>query len=173
MCGECRSEFSLSSILSAIEKEGDGVKGKQRSKKRKAQDGSSNGSSSSSSKRSKPPKDEPASPEMSPPLSPPGRLAEKRLSRYRSTPSKALLERMEMAKEHRMFLLFRSPLPRVQPRPSSSSASAEQEPIVTEYYVVGPTGTVYSIKLTNLPTCNCPDNTKVLLPSISLSRTLL
>jgi hypothetical protein len=79
----------------------------------------------------------------------------------------ALLERMEMAQELRMFLLFRSPLPRIPDAataaflPSTGPGEGEStDHVLTEYYVVGPTGTVYSIKLTNLPSCNCPDNTK-------------
>jgi len=67
-----------------------------------------------------------------------------------------------------MFLLFRSPLPRIPdaataaflPSAGGPGEGESADHVLTEYYVVGPTGTVYSIKLTNLPSCNCPDNTK-------------
>lgn len=186
-------EFSLSSILSAIEEEGEGGgngssangSGGRQLRKRKVSgeawslpvqslvgDASS---PSSSSKKAKAAASSSSSATSSPALgssaplppgSPPTR-SEKRLSRYRSAPSKALLERMEMAQELRMFLLFRSPLPRIPDAataaflPSTGPGEGEStDHVLTEYYVVGPTGTVYSIKLTNLPSCNCPDNTK-------------
>ncbi|KAL6079643.1 PH domain-containing protein [Balamuthia mandrillaris] len=74
---------------------------------------------------------------------------EKRLSRYRSSPSKALLERMDQALTEKMYLIA---------RPSLEEEVAEA--YCRHYEVLGPTGSLYSIKITNLPSCNCPDSAK-------------
>lgn len=73
--------------------------------------------------------------------------SEKRLSRYRSSPSKALLERMEAAIASRMHVLRREP-----PHPDNE--------LTRRYTILGTTGSVYTIAISNLPSCNCPDSAK-------------
>lgn len=63
---------------------------------------------------------------------------EKRLSRYRSAPSKALLERIELARHQRHCL--------VQHVTESS---------LDHTYHVLAQGTVYTVKIGHIPTCNC------------------
>jgi hypothetical protein len=73
--------------------------------------------------------------------------SEKRLSRYRSSPSKALLERMEAAIASRMHVLRRFPIhPEIE--------------LSRKYTILGTTGSVYTISISNLPSCNCPDSAK-------------
>eukprot|EP00026_Physarum_polycephalum_P002749 Phypoly_transcript_02757.p1 GENE.Phypoly_transcript_02757~~Phypoly_transcript_02757.p1 ORF type:complete len:821 (+),score=224.52 Phypoly_transcript_02757:184-2646(+) len=73
--------------------------------------------------------------------------SEKRLSRYRSSPSKALLERMEAAISARMHVLRRFP------------GDPEME-LARKFTILGTTGSVYTITISNLPSCNCPDSAK-------------
>jgi len=72
---------------------------------------------------------------------------EKRLSRYRSAPSKALMERMEVALTSRMYLIHRYPI-------------LETDALTRRYTVLGTTGSTYTICISNLPSCNCPDSAK-------------
>lgn len=64
--------------------------------------------------------------------------AEKRLSRYRSAPSKALLERIELARQQRHCLVHH----------------VTDSALDHTYHVLAQ-GTVYTVKIGHIPTCNC------------------
>jgi hypothetical protein len=64
--------------------------------------------------------------------------AEKRLSRYRSAPSKALLERIDLARQQRHCLV-----------------QHVIESALDHCYQVLAQGTVYTVKIAHIPTCNC------------------
>ncbi len=63
---------------------------------------------------------------------------EKRLSRYRSAPSKALLERIDLARQQRHCLV-----------------QHVTESALDHTYHVLAQGTVYTVKIGQIPTCNC------------------
>ncbi len=63
---------------------------------------------------------------------------EKRLSRYRSAPSKALLERIDLARQQRHCLVHHV-----------------TESALDHTYHVLAQGTVYTVKIGHIPTCNC------------------
>ncbi|ORX97519.1 hypothetical protein K493DRAFT_314040 [Basidiobolus meristosporus CBS 931.73] len=66
---------------------------------------------------------------------------EKRKKRFRSSCPEKIQQRIERAKNQRMFLLSREVI-----------AHAQQK-----FAVLGSTGNVYSVDLGHIPNCNCPD----------------
>ncbi|UJR16715.1 hypothetical protein I4U23_003615, partial [Adineta vaga] len=68
---------------------------------------------------------------------------EKRLRGYRSTPTNAIRHRIQRAVNERLYLLATSSIP--------------EEPTRREYRVFGQTGNVYTVIITHLLSCTCPD----------------
>jgi hypothetical protein len=72
---------------------------------------------------------------------------EKRLARYVARPNTAVSERIERAFQHRLYLIDKKPVVGDDPdRPSGC-----------EFFVLGATGNVYSVRLDLRPSCTCPD----------------
>ncbi|XP_024387869.1 uncharacterized protein [Physcomitrium patens] len=71
---------------------------------------------------------------------------EKRLSRFVRKPSMAVKERIQRAYNHRLYLIDKKMMD-------------SEESLLTgcEFFVLGATGNVYSVKLEKLPSCTCPD----------------
>eukprot|EP00252_Welwitschia_mirabilis_P020894 TRINITY_DN521_c0_g2_i1.p1 TRINITY_DN521_c0_g2~~TRINITY_DN521_c0_g2_i1.p1 ORF type:complete len:307 (+),score=17.19 TRINITY_DN521_c0_g2_i1:252-1172(+) len=67
--------------------------------------------------------------------------AEKRLKRFIRRPTKSVEERIQRAYEHRLYLIDRKSRP----------------PHACDFIVLGATGNVYTVSLSQLPTCTCPD----------------
>lgn len=74
---------------------------------------------------------------------------EKRLARFVSSPSKAVMERIQRAFQHRLYLIDKKMI-----------ASDGSSPSGCEFYVLGATGNVYTVKLETKPSCTCPDAAK-------------
>lgn len=107
-----------------------------------------------------------ASPTKSAPAS------EKRLKRFRTHPPQAYLEKLHRAQTQRMFVLDRtrtksaSKIPALPSTPLSTSEEAphdpghKAEPPLETVILAGTTGNVYTVTISQLPTCNCPDYTR-------------
>ncbi|KAL8812079.1 MAG: hypothetical protein Q9223_007384, partial [Gallowayella weberi] len=72
---------------------------------------------------------------------------EKRLRHFRSHAPSTYLQKLERAQSQRMFVISRT-------RPSSPSSPSET------VSMAGTTGNIYSITISHLPSCTCPDNRK-------------
>ncbi|KIX93281.1 uncharacterized protein Z520_10924 [Fonsecaea multimorphosa CBS 102226] len=72
-------------------------------------------------------------------------VEEKRMRRYRSKPTASFLVKLERAQTQRMIVLGRK---------RSLRAGAPSEDID----IVGSTGNVYTVTISHLPTCTCPDS---------------
>lgn len=70
---------------------------------------------------------------------------EKRLSRFRSAPTQAIRDRIYRAKQQRMYLIDRNP---------------PTNPHEQSFYVLGSVGNVYTVKISHIPSCTCPDHAK-------------
>ena len=68
---------------------------------------------------------------------------EKRLSRFRAQPSKDIVARIERALSQRLFLVGRQVSPQLQ-----------------SFAVLGSTGNVYDVVISQTPSCTCPDHAK-------------
>ena len=75
--------------------------------------------------------------------------AEKRLARFVSSPSVAVRERIQRAYQHRLYLIEKKMVD-----------AEEGSPTGCEFFVLGATGNVYSVKLEKRPSCTCPDAAK-------------
>jgi len=73
-------------------------------------------------------------------------VTEKRLRRYRSSMTVAIYDRIERALNQRLYLL--------------AITKSSNESISREYKVLGQTANVYTIVITHIPTCTCPDYAK-------------
>ncbi|CAF3786003.1 unnamed protein product [Rotaria sp. Silwood1] len=71
-------------------------------------------------------------------------MVEKRLRGYVRKPKSAIRVRIKRALDQRLYLL--------------ASSSTSGEPIHREYRVFGQTGNVYTVTISNLPSCTCPDH---------------
>jgi hypothetical protein len=69
---------------------------------------------------------------------------EKRLARWRSSPSQNTLDRIERALSQRMYLIARKP-------------SDPKQPLLRDFVVLGSVGNVYNVSICHTPTCECPD----------------
>ncbi|KAG0611057.1 hypothetical protein M758_7G111400 [Ceratodon purpureus] len=72
--------------------------------------------------------------------------AEKRMARFVGSPSVAVRERIQRAYQHRLYLIEKKMM-----------GTGESSPTGCEFYVLGATGNVYSVKLEKRPSCTCPD----------------
>eukprot|EP00898_Chlorokybus_atmophyticus_P004716 jgi/Chlat1/5245/Chrsp33S05011 len=75
--------------------------------------------------------------------------AEKRLARFTPSPTKPILERIQRAFAHRLYLIERHRTPATLPSELSE-----------DFAVLGATGNVYTVTISNLPSCSCPDAAK-------------
>ncbi|CAF2986476.1 unnamed protein product [Rotaria sp. Silwood2] len=73
-------------------------------------------------------------------------VTEKRLRRYRASMTIGVYDRIERALNQRLYLLAAT---------KSSNAS-----IYREYKVLGQTANVYTVVITHIPSCTCPDYAK-------------
>jgi len=73
-------------------------------------------------------------------------VPEKRLRRYRSSITVAIYDRIERALHQRLYLL--------------AMTKSSNESISREYKVLGQTANVYTVVITHIPTCTCPDYAK-------------
>jgi len=71
---------------------------------------------------------------------------EKRLRRYRSSMTVAIYDRIERALHQRLYLL--------------AMTKSSNESISREYKVLGQTANVYTVVITHIPSCTCPDYAK-------------
>ncbi|CAF2787458.1 unnamed protein product [Rotaria sp. Silwood2] len=71
-------------------------------------------------------------------------VVEKRLHCYRPRPTIAIRVRIQRALSQRLYLL--------------AASSTQAEPLYREYKVFGQTGNVYTVIITHLPSCTCPDH---------------
>jgi hypothetical protein len=74
---------------------------------------------------------------------------ERRLRRHRAKAPLSYLERLDRVKTQRMFLLDRN-------RRLTSDETHEEE----VFQIAGTTGNVYSVTVSKLPNCTCPDASK-------------
>ncbi|CAF1277086.1 unnamed protein product [Rotaria magnacalcarata] len=73
-------------------------------------------------------------------------VPEKRLRRYRQTMSSAIRDRIERALHQRLYLL--------------AATKSSNEIVSREYKVLGNTANVYTVIITHVPSCSCPDYAK-------------
>ena len=71
---------------------------------------------------------------------------EKRLKRYRPVPTIAIRERIHRAQSQQFFLVQRS--------------DTMDGTTGCDFVVLGSTGNVYTVRITQIPTCSCPDHAK-------------
>lgn len=74
---------------------------------------------------------------------------EKRMARFLKCPSIAVRERIQRAYQHRLYLIDKKVM-----------GAGESSPAGCEFFVLGATGNVYSVKLEKIPSCTCPDAAK-------------
>ncbi|UJR21491.1 hypothetical protein I4U23_024575 [Adineta vaga] len=74
------------------------------------------------------------------------KVTEKRLRRYRATMTVAIYDRIERALNQRLYLL--------------AISKSTNEFIHREYKVLGQTANVYTVTVTHIPLCTCPDYAK-------------
>lgn len=79
---------------------------------------------------------------------PPRPKEEKRAKRYRASCPKSLLDRLGRAQTQRLYLVQQSAIP------EGGGAGA------VDFTVLGSTGNVYTVTLSRVPGCNCPDHQK-------------
>eukprot|EP00741_Cyanophora_paradoxa_P009090 tig00000145_g8802.t1 len=97
-------------------------------------------------------------------------VEERRQRMYRKRPSLAVMERIERATSHRLFLIDgridepgEGASSSSSHGPSSSTALALRDPDaprgapVGRFSVLGSTGNVYTVRIDSLPSCDCPD----------------
>ncbi len=77
--------------------------------------------------------------------------AEKRLKRHRSRPTQKILQRIERALSQRLFLVHTSEIHDNHPQHGGPYC---------ELAVLGSTGNLYTVTLSKVPHCNCPDHAK-------------
>lgn len=77
---------------------------------------------------------------------------EKRLKRFRGSPTIKISERIQRAVHQRLFLVEISTAP-------TATCPRHGGPLVN-FTVLGSTGNVYTVTLSKVPTCNCPDAIK-------------
>ncbi|CAF1124930.1 unnamed protein product [Rotaria sordida] len=73
-------------------------------------------------------------------------VTEKRLRRYRASMTIGIYDRIERALHQRLYLL--------------AVTKSSNEPTYREYKVLGQTANVYTIIITHIPSCTCPDYAK-------------
>lgn len=132
-----------SSLAYALQlSEDEDARSKQQKKRRSKEEQSSTSKPSKGKKRPQPSASEDRSPQ--PPKKP---KIEKRLARYVARPSTAVSERIGRAFQHRLYLIDKKPV--VGDNPDRLAAC--------EFFVLGATGNVYSVRLDRMPSCTCPD----------------
>lgn len=75
-----------------------------------------------------------------------GQAEEKRLKRYRDHAPQAYLERLDRARSQRMFLIDRN-------RRRHESGEYDEE----VFDIAGTTGNIYTVTISKVPRCSCPD----------------
>eukprot|EP00850_Spirogloea_muscicola_P022059 SM000275S10315 [mRNA] locus=s275:6234:8436:+ [translate_table: standard] len=88
---------------------------------------------SPSAKRKRPPLDE-----------------QKRAARFLASPSKATEERIVRAYAHRLYLIDRQ----------TAACGPDSVPTSCDFHVLGSTGNVYTVTISRMPRCTCPDNAR-------------
>eukprot|EP00850_Spirogloea_muscicola_P000502 SM000002S05582 [mRNA] locus=s2:992640:994817:+ [translate_table: standard] len=88
---------------------------------------------SPSAKRKRPPLDE-----------------QKRAARFLASPSKATEERIARAYAHRLYLIDRQ----------TAVCGTDSVPTSCDFHVLGSTGNVYTVTISRMPRCTCPDNAR-------------
>jgi len=73
-------------------------------------------------------------------------VTEKRLRRYRASMTVGIYDRIQRALYQRLYLL--------------AVTKSSNESIYREYKVLGQTANVYTVVITHIPSCTCPDNAK-------------
>lgn len=74
---------------------------------------------------------------------------EKRLRRFRAKPPRSYLDRLDRVRTQRMFLIDRN-------QSTSEDGTHERE----AFDIAGTTGNIYTITISKIPTCTCPDAAK-------------
>ncbi|CAF3762064.1 unnamed protein product [Adineta steineri] len=74
------------------------------------------------------------------------KVTEKRLRRYRATMTVAIYDRIDRALNQRLYLL--------------AITKSSNESIYREFKVLGQTANVYTVTITHIPSCTCPDYAK-------------
>lgn len=77
--------------------------------------------------------------------------AEKRLRRYRSRPTRKIQDRIDRAASQRLYLVHTEDGPPQHPEHGGPSC---------KFSVLGSTGSLYTVVLSRVPTCGCPDHLK-------------
>ncbi|KAJ7529207.1 hypothetical protein O6H91_15G037700 [Diphasiastrum complanatum] len=67
------------------------------------------------------------------------------MARYIAGPSASVMERIQRAYQHRLYLIEKSLI------------GDPENPVSCEFFVLGATGNVYTVKLEKIPSCTCPD----------------
>lgn len=75
---------------------------------------------------------------------------EKRMAKYISKPSIAVKERIQRAFQHRLYVIEKKMI----------RGADSESPSACEFFVLGATGNVYTVKLNQVPSCSCPDAAK-------------
>ncbi|KAH8938433.1 hypothetical protein BDL97_16G082400 [Sphagnum fallax] len=75
---------------------------------------------------------------------------EKRMAKYISKPSIAVKERIQRAFQHRLYVIEKKMI----------SGADSESPSACDFFVLGATGNVYTVKLNQVPSCSCPDAAK-------------
>eukprot|EP00850_Spirogloea_muscicola_P000770 SM000003S11015 [mRNA] locus=s3:290395:294938:- [translate_table: standard] len=75
---------------------------------------------------------------------------QKRAARFLASPSKATEERIARAYAHRLYLIDRQ----------AAACGHDSVPTSCDFHVLGSTGNVYTVTISRMPRCTCPDNAR-------------
>ena len=92
--------------------------------------------------------------------------SERRLKRFRKQPPQAFLDKLNRAQTQRMYVIDRTRSISTISKPSAPLAESKKvihdqdEPLAETVLLAGTTGNVYTVAITTIPTCTCPDFSK-------------